>query len=74
MKTTKIVIASLVSLTMVSNPLLTFAATNDVIDNTTEITTDKETSSTQPTIKTHSKPVKHKVLTTGFLMTILLQR
>ncbi|EAF6256327.1 class 1 internalin InlJ [Listeria monocytogenes] len=51
MKTTKIVIASLVSLTMVSNPLLTFAATNDVIDNTTEITTDKETSSTQPTIK-----------------------
>ncbi|EOG1082053.1 class 1 internalin InlJ [Listeria monocytogenes] len=51
MKTTKIVITSLVSLTMVSNPLLTFAATNDVIDNTTEITTDKETSSTQPTIK-----------------------
>ncbi|EDO0910932.1 class 1 internalin InlJ [Listeria monocytogenes] len=51
MKTTKIVIASLVSLTMVSNPLLTFAATNDVIDNTTKITTDKETSSTQPTIK-----------------------
>ncbi|EAE2530775.1 internalin [Listeria monocytogenes] len=51
MKTTKIEIASLVSLTMVSNPLLTFAATNDVIDNTTEITTDKETSSTQPTIK-----------------------
>ncbi|ODB11895.1 class 1 internalin InlJ [Listeria monocytogenes] len=51
MKTTKIVIASLVSFTMVSNPLLTFAATNDVIDNTTEITTDKETSSTQPTIK-----------------------
>ncbi|EAF8241269.1 class 1 internalin InlJ [Listeria monocytogenes] len=51
MKTTKIVIASLVSLTMVSNPLLTFAATNDVIDNTTEITTDKETSSTQPTTK-----------------------
>ncbi|EQA7616163.1 class 1 internalin InlJ [Listeria monocytogenes] len=51
MKTTKIAIASLVSLTMVSNPLLTFAATNDVIDNTTEITTDKETSSTQPTIK-----------------------
>ncbi|EQA6625868.1 MucBP domain-containing protein [Listeria monocytogenes] len=51
MKTTKIVIASLVSLTMISNPLLTFAATNDVIDNTTEITTDKETSSTQPTIK-----------------------
>ncbi|EHC6178548.1 class 1 internalin InlJ [Listeria monocytogenes serotype 1/2a] len=51
MKTTKIVIASLVSLTMVSNPLLTFAATNDVIDNTTEITTDKETSSTQPTMK-----------------------
>ncbi|ECJ9746908.1 class 1 internalin InlJ [Listeria monocytogenes] len=51
MKTTKIVIASLVSLTMVSNPLLTFAATNDVIDNTTEITTDKETSPTQPTIK-----------------------
>jgi MucBP domain. len=51
LKTTKIVIASLVSLTMVSNPLLTFAATNDVIDNTTEITTDKETSSTQPTIK-----------------------
>ncbi|EAD7226702.1 class 1 internalin InlJ [Listeria monocytogenes] len=51
MKTTKIVIASLVSLTMVSNPLLTFATTNDVIDNTTEITTDKETSSTQPTIK-----------------------
>ncbi|EAG2592730.1 class 1 internalin InlJ [Listeria monocytogenes] len=51
MKTTKIVIASLVSLTMVSNPLLTFAATNDVIDNTKEITTDKETSSTQPTIK-----------------------
>ncbi|EAA0388514.1 class 1 internalin InlJ [Listeria monocytogenes] len=51
MKTTKIVIASLVSLTMVSNPLLTFAATNDVINNTTEITTDKETSSTQPTIK-----------------------
>ncbi|MCN18672.1 class 1 internalin InlJ [Listeria monocytogenes] len=51
MKTTKIVIASLVSLTLVSNPLLTFAATNDVIDNTTEITTDKETSSTQPTIQ-----------------------
>lgn len=51
MKTTKIVIASLVSLTMVSNPLLTFAATNDVIDSTTEITTDKETSPTQPTIK-----------------------
>ncbi|ENI8380887.1 class 1 internalin InlJ [Listeria monocytogenes] len=51
MKTTKIVIASLVSLTLVSNPILTFAATNDVIDNTTEITTDKETSSTQPTIK-----------------------
>ncbi|EIE7093310.1 class 1 internalin InlJ [Listeria monocytogenes] len=51
MKTSKIIIASLVSLTMVSNPLLTFAATNDVIDNTTEITTDKETSSTQPTIK-----------------------
>ncbi|EII2381571.1 class 1 internalin InlJ [Listeria monocytogenes] len=55
MKTTKIVIASLVSLTMVSNPLLTFAATNDVIDNTTEITTDKETSSTQPTIKSTLK-------------------
>ncbi|EOW1565200.1 class 1 internalin InlJ [Listeria monocytogenes] len=51
MKTSKIIIASLVSLTMVSNPILTFAATNDVIDNTTEITTDKETSSTQPTIK-----------------------
>ncbi|EAF4777371.1 class 1 internalin InlJ [Listeria monocytogenes] len=51
MKTSKIVIASLVSLTLVSNPILTFAATNDVIDNTTEITTDKETSSTQPTIK-----------------------
>ncbi|EAE8307088.1 class 1 internalin InlJ [Listeria monocytogenes] len=51
MKTTKIVIASLVSLILVSNPILTFAATNDVIDNTTEITTDKETSSTQPTIK-----------------------
>ncbi|EPD8069515.1 class 1 internalin InlJ [Listeria monocytogenes] len=51
MKTTKIVIASLVSLTLVSNPILTFAATNDVIDNTTEITTDKETSPTQPTIK-----------------------
>ncbi|EIN8473976.1 class 1 internalin InlJ [Listeria monocytogenes] len=51
MKTSKIIIASLVSLTLVSNPLLTFAATNDVIDNTTEITTDKETSSTQPTIK-----------------------
>ncbi|EIZ2436358.1 class 1 internalin InlJ [Listeria monocytogenes] len=55
MKTTKIVIASLVSLTLVSNPILTFAATNDVIDNTTEITTDKETSSTQPTIKTTLK-------------------
>ncbi|EAE9229489.1 class 1 internalin InlJ [Listeria monocytogenes] len=51
MKSSKIIIASLVSLTMVSNPILTFAATNDVIDNTTEITTDKETSSTQPTIK-----------------------
>ncbi|MCD2232788.1 class 1 internalin InlJ [Listeria monocytogenes] len=51
MKTTKIVIASLVSLTLVSNPILTFAATNDVIDSTTEITTDKETSPTQPTIK-----------------------
>ncbi|EII4617355.1 MucBP domain-containing protein [Listeria monocytogenes] len=51
MKTLKLVLVSLVSLTMVSNPLLTFAATNDVIDNTTEITTDKETSSTQPTIK-----------------------
>ncbi|EAC9069744.1 class 1 internalin InlJ [Listeria monocytogenes] len=51
MKTSKIIIASLVSFTLVSNPLLTFAATNDVIDNTTEITTDKETSSTQPTIK-----------------------
>ncbi|EAC7318980.1 class 1 internalin InlJ [Listeria monocytogenes] len=51
MKTSKIIIASLVSLTLVSNPILTFAATNDVIDNTTEITTDKETSSTQPTIK-----------------------
>ncbi|MBC2192370.1 class 1 internalin InlJ [Listeria sp. FSL L7-0229] len=51
MKTSKIIIASLVSLTLVSNPLLTFAATNDVIDNTTEITTDKEKSSTQPTIK-----------------------
>ncbi|EAE9170584.1 LPXTG cell wall anchor domain-containing protein [Listeria monocytogenes] len=51
MKNSKIIIASLVSLTMVSNPLLTLAATNDVIDNTTEITTDKETSSTQPTIK-----------------------
>ncbi|EKF1562361.1 class 1 internalin InlJ [Listeria monocytogenes] len=51
MKTTKIVIASLVSLTLVSNPILTFAATNDVIDNTTEITTDKETCPTQPTIK-----------------------
>ncbi|WP_428841384.1 MucBP domain-containing protein [Listeria monocytogenes] len=45
------IIASLVSLTLVSNPILTFAATNDVIDNTTEITTDKETSPTQPTIK-----------------------
>ncbi|EPO9374957.1 class 1 internalin InlJ [Listeria monocytogenes] len=55
MKTTKIVIASLVSLTLVSNPILTFAATNDVIDNTTEITTDKETSSTQSTIKTTLK-------------------
>ncbi|EGC0089033.1 class 1 internalin InlJ [Listeria monocytogenes] len=55
MKATKIVIASLVSFTLVSNPLLTFAATNDVIDNTTEITTDKETSSTQPTIKTTLK-------------------
>ncbi|OFG23249.1 internalin [Listeria monocytogenes] len=55
MKTSKIIIASLVSLTMVSNPILTFAATNDVIDNTTEITTDKETSSTQPTIKTTLK-------------------
>ncbi|EAD8853672.1 class 1 internalin InlJ [Listeria monocytogenes] len=51
MKTSKIIIASLVSLTMVSNPILTFAATNDVIDSTTEITTDKETSPTQPTIK-----------------------
>ncbi|HAO6466718.1 TPA: class 1 internalin InlJ [Listeria monocytogenes] len=51
MKTSKIIIASLASFTLVSNPLLTFAATNDVIDNTTEITTDKETSSTQPTIK-----------------------
>ncbi len=51
MKTSKIIIASLVSLTLVSNPILTFAATNDVIDNTTEITTDKETSPTQPTIK-----------------------
>ncbi|EHD1588302.1 class 1 internalin InlJ [Listeria monocytogenes] len=51
MKTSKIIIASLVSFTLVSNPLLTFAVTNDVIDNTTEITTDKETSSTQPTIK-----------------------
>ncbi|EAD2031115.1 class 1 internalin InlJ [Listeria monocytogenes] len=51
MKTSKIIIASLVSFTLVSNPLLTFAATNDVIDNTTEITTDKETSPTQPTIK-----------------------
>ncbi|EAK9822012.1 class 1 internalin InlJ [Listeria monocytogenes] len=55
MKTSKIIIASLVSLTMVSNPILTFAATNDVIHNTTEITTDKETSSTQPTIKTTLK-------------------
>ncbi|EGP4507706.1 class 1 internalin InlJ [Listeria monocytogenes] len=55
MKTSKIIIASLVSLTMVSNPILTFAATNDVIDNTTEITADKETSSTQPTIKTTLK-------------------
>ncbi|EAE3615427.1 class 1 internalin InlJ [Listeria monocytogenes] len=55
MKTSKIIIASLVSFTLVSNPLLTFAATNDVIDNTTEITTDKETSSTQPTIKTTLK-------------------
>ncbi|EAC6121409.1 class 1 internalin InlJ [Listeria monocytogenes] len=55
MKTSKIIIASLVSLTMVSNPILTFAATNDVIDNTTEITTDKETSSSQPTIKTTLK-------------------
>ncbi|EJO7007416.1 class 1 internalin InlJ [Listeria monocytogenes] len=55
MKNSKIIIASLVSLTMVSNPLLTFAATNDVIDNTTEITTDKETSSTQPTIKSTLK-------------------
>lgn len=55
LKTSKIIIASLVSLTMVSNPLLTFAATNDVIDNTTEITTDKETSSTQPTIKSTLK-------------------
>ncbi|EAG0757224.1 class 1 internalin InlJ [Listeria monocytogenes] len=55
MKTSKIIIASLVSLTMVSNPILTFAATNDVIDSTTEITTDKETSSTQPTIKTTLK-------------------
>ncbi|EGB4157260.1 TPA: hypothetical protein M8C41_002617 [Listeria monocytogenes] len=45
MKTSKIIIASLVSLTLVSNPILTFAATNDVIDSTTEITTDKETSS-----------------------------
>ncbi|EAC4171206.1 class 1 internalin InlJ [Listeria monocytogenes] len=51
MKTSKIIIASLVSLTLVSNPILTFAATNDVIDSTTEITTDKETSPTQPTIK-----------------------
>ncbi|EAF5051162.1 class 1 internalin InlJ [Listeria monocytogenes] len=51
MKTSKIIIASLVSFTLVSNPLLTFAATNDIIDNTTEITTDKEKSSTQPTIK-----------------------
>ncbi|ECC1448002.1 LPXTG cell wall anchor domain-containing protein [Listeria monocytogenes] len=55
MKTSKIIIASLVSLTLVSNPILTFAATNDVIDSTTEITTDKETSSTQPTIKTTLK-------------------
>ncbi|EIX1151886.1 class 1 internalin InlJ [Listeria monocytogenes] len=55
MKTSKIIIASLVSLTLVSNPILTFAATNDVIDNTTEIATDKETSSTQPTIKTTLK-------------------
>ncbi|EAC3110023.1 class 1 internalin InlJ [Listeria monocytogenes] len=51
MKTSKIIIASLVSLTLVSNPILTFAATNDVIDSATEITTDKETSPTQPTIK-----------------------
>ncbi|EOY6140766.1 class 1 internalin InlJ [Listeria monocytogenes] len=51
MKTSKIIIASIVSLTLVSNPILTFAATNDVIDSTTEITTDKETSPTQPTIK-----------------------
>ncbi|EHW9789291.1 class 1 internalin InlJ [Listeria innocua] len=55
MKTSKIIIASLVSLTLVSNPILTFAATNDVIDSTTEITTDKETSFTQPTIKTTLK-------------------
>ncbi|EAA0139955.1 TPA_asm: class 1 internalin InlJ [Listeria monocytogenes] len=55
MKTSKIIIASLVSLTLVSNPILTFAATNDVIDSTTEITTDKETSPTQPTIKTTLK-------------------
>ncbi|PDB20878.1 internalin, partial [Listeria monocytogenes] len=55
MKTSKIIIASLVSLTLVSNPILTFAATNDVIDSTTEITTDKEISSTQPTIKTTLK-------------------
>ncbi|EKB1221402.1 MucBP domain-containing protein [Listeria monocytogenes] len=51
MKMPKILLVSLISLTMVSNPILTLAATNDVIDNTTEITTDKETSSTQPTIK-----------------------
>ncbi|WP_242180726.1 MucBP domain-containing protein [Listeria monocytogenes] len=55
MKSSKIIIASLVSLTLVSNPILTFAATNDVIDSTTEITTDKEISSTQPTIKTTLK-------------------
>ncbi|EAH3791895.1 internalin, partial [Listeria monocytogenes] len=51
MKTQKILLVSLISLTMVSNPLLTLASTNDVIDNTTEITNDKETSSTQPTPK-----------------------
>ncbi|MBC2102757.1 class 1 internalin InlJ [Listeria marthii] len=48
MKTSKIVLVSLISLTMVSNPLLTSAATNDITDNTTEITNNTESATKQP--------------------------
>ncbi|EAD6942904.1 internalin [Listeria monocytogenes] len=48
MKSPKIVLVSLMSLIMVSNPLLTLATTNNVTDNATEIPNDKDKTTKQP--------------------------